>query len=200
MAERPVFSRFYEWLSRLEDRAIAGYRKEVVADAPGRVLEVGVGNGLNLERYRMADLVVALDPERRMLRRAVPRARRARVPVRLVRGSAEELPFPGGAFDVVVASLVLCSIPDPAVGASEIRRVLAPGGEVRFFEHVRSAEPSVARWQDRLNGVYGRFSGGCNMNRDTVLTLRRAGFRVRFRRLPYGPRMAPHVIGVARED
>jgi len=196
--ERPVFARFYELLSRAEDRAIAPYRDEVVADAPGRVLEIGAGNGMNLGRYRTASLVVGLEPEPRLLAKARPRADGAAVRVRLVRGAAEALPFADASFDTVVASLVLCTVRDPARAVSELRRVLAPGGEVRFFEHVRALDPGLARRQDLLNRPYGRFAGGCNMNRDTLLTLRRAGFAVRFRRLAFGPKMAPHVLGIAR--
>jgi ubiquinone/menaquinone biosynthesis C-methylase UbiE len=198
MKERPCFARVYELLSRAEDRQIGRYRDEAVGDAPGRVLEVGAGNGLNFARYRKASLVVALEPQPRMLAKAAPRARAAEVPVRLIRGSAEALPFPDGSLDTVVVSLVLCSVPDAAAAAAEVRRVLAPGGELRFFEHVRALDPRLARRQDRWNRTYDRIAGGCNMNRDTLLTLRRAGFAVRFRRLAYGPKMAPHVLGVAR--
>ncbi|HEX9822844.1 MAG TPA: class I SAM-dependent methyltransferase [Actinomycetota bacterium] len=198
MKERPVFARFYELLSRAEDRTIAPFRDEVVGDAGGRVLEIGAGNGLNFGRYRKASQVVAVEPQPQMLAKARPRARDAASRIVFVRATAEALPFADGAFDTVVASLVLCSVADPAAAASELRRVLASGGEVRFFEHVRALDPALARRQDLLNRPYGRFAGGCNMNRDTLLTLRRAGFTVRFRRLAFGPKMAPHVLGTAR--
>lgn len=193
---RPIFSRWYELLSRAEDPMIRRFRDETAGQARGRVLEVGAGNGLNLSRYRDAE-VVALEPEEAMLRRAAARAAEAPVPVRLVRGVAEHLPFRDHAFDTVVLSLVMCSVPDPARVMAEVRRVLATGGEIRFFEHVRAPHPRVARRQDLAIPFYSRFSGGCHINRDTLGTLRYAGFRVRFRRLAYGPRHAPHVIGVA---
>lgn len=193
---RPIFARWYELLSRAEDRVIGSYREETAGRARGRVLEIGAGNGLNFARYRDAR-VVALEPVTDMLRKARARAAEAPVPVHLVRGVAEALPFGDDAFDTVVVSLVMCSVPDPARVAGEIRRVLRPSGEVRFFEHVRAHDPRVARRQDRIGPVYTRFAGGCQLNRDTLMTLRLAGFHVRYRRLDYGPRHAPHVIGVA---
>lgn len=196
--DHPIFARFYEVLSLLEDRAIRRYRVEMVGPLAGRVLEVGAGNGLNLPHYGPAARVVAMEPEPHMLRRAARRARAMPRPAELVRAVAEELPFPDGAFDAVVASLVLCSVEDPERAVSELRRVLVPGGVVRFFEHVRARDPRLARRQDRWQRPYGYLSGGCHMNRDTVGTLRGAGFAVRFRRLAYGPALAPHVIGEAR--
>lgn len=197
MRDRPIFAGFYEVLSRGEDRFIQRYRRELVQGAVGRVLEVGAGNGLNLPRYRREASVVALEPEPTMLKNARRRVEQAAAAVRPVRASAERLPFRPRVFDTVVFSLVLCTIPDPGLALAEARRVLAPDGEIRFFEHVRATEPRLARRQDRLNRAYGVFAGGCNMNRDTLGELRRAGLRVRYRRLAYGPRMAPHVIGVA---
>lgn len=193
---RPIFSRWYELISRAEDPMIRRFRDETVGEARGRVLEIGAGNGLNFSRYGEAD-VVALEPEEGMLRKAAARAEEAPVPVRLVRGVAERLPFADGAFETVVLSLVMCSVPDPRAVMAEVRRVLGQGGEVRFFEHVRSPDPRVARRQDFAIPFYSRFSGGCHINRDTLGTLRYAGFRVRYRRLAYGPKHAPHVIGVA---
>ncbi|HEX6208919.1 MAG TPA: class I SAM-dependent methyltransferase [Actinomycetota bacterium] len=193
---RPLFSRGYEVFSRAEDRIISGYREETAGGARGRVLEIGAGNGLNFARYRDAR-VIALEPVADMLPRARARAVEAPVPVHLVRGVAEALPFDEEAFDTVVVSLVMCSVPDPAGVAAEIRRVLKPGGQVRFFEHVRAHDPRLARRQDRIGPLYTRFTGGCRMNRDTLTVLRLAGFRVRYRRLSYGPKHLPHVIGVA---
>jgi SAM-dependent methyltransferase len=113
---------------------------------------------------------------------------------------AEALPFAEGSFDTVVASLVLCSVGDPAGAAAEIRRVLAPGGELRFFEHVRADEPRLARQQDRLERPWGWFSAGCHPNRDTIATLHAAGFAVGWRSwtMPRAWLAGPHVVGVAR--
>lgn len=197
MHDRPIFASFYEIFSRGEDRLIRRFRRELVGGADGRVLEVGAGNGLNFPRYPPGAGVVALEPEPTMLKNARKRAAEALATVLLVRGTAGRLPFRAAAFDTIVFSLALCTVPDPGRALQEARRVLAPGGEVRFFEHVRATEPRLARRQDRLNRAYGIFAGGCNMNRDALGDLRRAGLRVRYRRLAYGPRMAPHVIGVA---
>ncbi|HZA60238.1 MAG TPA: class I SAM-dependent methyltransferase [Actinomycetota bacterium] len=199
MKRRRIFPRFYEWLSRAEDKLIQKYRTEVAGGAHGRVLELGAGNGMNFAHYPAGTTVVAVEPQPGMLRRA---RQRAAIPtghqVHLVAATAEAPPFRDGVFDTAVLSLVMCSVTDPARVAAEVDRVLATGGEVRLFEHVRSPDPGRARWQDRLNRPYGWFTGGCNMNRDTIATLRRAGFAVRFRDLGYGPRLAPHVLGVAR--
>jgi ubiquinone/menaquinone biosynthesis C-methylase UbiE len=123
-----------------------------------------------------------------------------RAPVRLLRAEAEALPFPDGAFDAAVVSLVLCSVRDPRAAVSELRRVLRTGGEIRLFEHVRSENPRHARWQDWLTPIWRRFSGGCHPNRDTAATLRSAGLAVDVRRIPIGPPSParPHILGVAR--
>lgn len=200
MKERPLFARFYERLSLSMDRVEREHRREVAGGAAGRVLEVGVGNGLNLEEYRNASFVVGLEPQPAMLSRAAPRAREAPSPVALVRGLVDSLPFPDGAFDAVVCSLVLCSVPDQRRAVGEIRRVLRPGGELRFWEHVRSRSRWAALFQDVATPLWRPIAGGCSVNRDTVAALRSAGFEVRGRGFPLGPPSParPHVLGVAR--
>lgn len=199
MKRHPIFARFYEWISRKVDVLEREYRVEIASGARGRVLELGAGNGLNFEHYRDASLVVALEPEPGMLRNAAPRAADAPVPVRLMRGAGERLPFANGSFDTVVVSLVLCSVRDPRRVAAELRRVLADGGEIRLFEHVRARDPKAARWQDRFATPWSWFAGGCRPNRDTPRTLEEAGFRVDVRRFPIGPPTParPHVVGTA---
>ena len=202
MREHPVFARFYEWISpKLDEAGERDHRIEVVSGARGRVLEVGSGNGLNFEHYRDTNLVVALEPEPTMLRIAARRAREAPVPVRFVRGVGERLPFADGSFDTLVVSLVLCSVRDPRRAVAELARVLRPGGELRYLEHVRSASPVGALVQDAMTPVWSLFSGGCHPNRDTTATLRGAGFHVEGRRFPFGPPTParPHVLGVARK-
>jgi ubiquinone/menaquinone biosynthesis C-methylase UbiE len=198
--ERRLFARFYERLSRAMESTDHEYREEVAGGAGGAVLEVGVGNGLNLSRYRRAERVVAVDPQDPMLRLAAPRAAEAPVPAHLVRARAESLPFADGAFDTVVASLVLCSVDDPGRVAREIRRVLRPGGELRFWEHVRSRARWAAALQRGVTPVWKLWSGGCHPARDTVATLRSAGFDVAGRSFPVGPPSParPHVLGTAR--
>lgn len=202
MKEHPTFARFYEWIStRLDEAGERENRIELVGEARGRVLEVGSGNGLNFEHYRLASEVVALEPEPTMLRLARPRGREAVVRVVFLRGVAESLPFQDGCFDTVVASLVLCSVGSPGRAAAEIARVLRPGGEVRFLEHVRSTNRAWAGVQDAITPVWSVFAGGCHPNRDTPATLRSAGFEVRVRRFPFGPPTParPHTLGLARK-
>jgi ubiquinone/menaquinone biosynthesis C-methylase UbiE len=199
--EHPCFARAYERISRWANRAgEEEHRVELIAGAGGRVLEVGAGNGLNFEHYRDTERVVALEPEPTMLGLAAPRAALARVPVLLVRGAAEALPFPNATFHTVVASLVLCSVGDPGAAVAEMARVLRPGGTIRFLEHVRSGHSVAASVQDLVAGSWAFFAGGCRPNRDPVATLRAAGLEVEERRFPFGPPTPcrPHVLGVAR--
>jgi ubiquinone/menaquinone biosynthesis C-methylase UbiE len=201
MKEHPIFARFYERISTmLNEAGEEEHRIELVGRAAGRVLEVGSGNGLNFEYYQDASLVVGLEPEPHMLALARPRAAEAPVPVALARGVAEALPFPDATFDTVVASLVLCSVPDPAQAAGELARVLRPDGEVRYLEHVRSEHPVGAAVQDAIAPVWSLFAGGCHPNRDTRATLRAAGFELRGRGFPFGPPTParPHVLGTGR--
>jgi SAM-dependent methyltransferase len=174
-------------------------RKELVATASGTVLEIGAGTGVNFPRYRVARLVVAVEPEPTMARKAARRAARASVPVRVVRGVAEALPFGDGVFDTVIACNVLCSVSDPARAVSELRRALRPGGTVRFYEHVRSLSARAARVQDRIQPLWSAVAAGCHPNREPVAALRAAGFEVRYRRLSVGPLspVRPHVLGKA---
>jgi SAM-dependent methyltransferase len=118
-----------------------------------------------------------------------------------LRGVAESLPFPDDSFDTVVASMVLCSVTSPGRAAEEMGRVLRPGGELRFLEHVRSTNRAWAGVQDAITPVWSVFSGGCHPNRDTPATIRSAGFQVRVRRFPFGPPTParPHTLGVARK-
>ena len=145
----------------------------------GRVLEIGVGTGLNLTLYEAAERVIALDFDRLMLRKAPARAARAPVQTNLMLADAQELPFAGESFDTVVSSLVFCTVPDPLRGMTEVKRVLKPGGRFLLVEHVRSALPVLARIQDRLNPAWTRFASGCNLNRQTFRTVQAAGFAVK---------------------
>lgn len=169
----------YDALCAVLDRAgLARWRRWLAGDARGRILEVGCGTGRNLPLYPPAGRVIGIDPALDALRRA--RRRAPRVP--LVAGDAAALPFRDGVFDTVVSSLVFCSVADPARGLAETRRVLARGGQLRMLEHVRSRRPWQARWQDRLQPLWTRVSGGCHPNRDTEASVEAAGFRIEDRR------------------
>lgn len=186
------------------DRGGGGdHRRALVGDASGDVLEIGAGTGRNFAHYTRATRVVALEPEAEMRRRAHPRAARARVPIEVVEGDALHLRFDDESFDTVVACLVLCTIPDADRALAEARRVLRPGGTLRFYEHVRAADPRLARWLDRLCRPWSWYGGGCRPNRATVERITAAGFvadDVRAITLDAAPRLVrPHVLGTARK-
>jgi SAM-dependent methyltransferase len=198
----PVFARCYARVGHLLEAEVADHRSRLLAGLAGRVVEVGAGNGLNFPHYpATATEVVAVEPEPYLRRLALAAARQAAVPIRVVDGTAEALPAPDGAVDVVVASLVLCTVQELDRALAEARRVLRPGGTLRFFEHVRAEDLRLARWQDRLQRPWGWLAGGCHPNRDTVTAVTAAGLRVvaldRFD-LQAMPALArPHVLGVA---
>lgn len=162
----------------LEATGLRRWRQWLAGGAEGRVLEVGAGTGRNLPYYREGTSVVAVEPAPDTFARAGARA----PGVARVRASAEALPFRDGAFDTVVSGLVFCSVPDPERGLREVRRVLKPGGWLRMIEHVRSASPLGARWQDFIQPAWTKVSGGCHPNRDTEGTLSRVGFTLTERR------------------
>ena len=201
----PIFARLYARMSpKAEGRGVAEHRRETLAHLRGRVLELGAGNGLNFPHYPTSvAAVVAVEPEAYLRGRAHEAAHGAPVPVAVVDAVADRLPFPDEGFDAAVASLVLCSVPDQADALAELRRVLRPGGELRFYEHVRPNNPRTAAiWQraDDWN-LYPRIAGGCHAARDTEGAIRAAGFEIeRCRRFNFkgGPVTAPHIIGLAR--
>jgi ubiquinone/menaquinone biosynthesis C-methylase UbiE len=205
--EHPFFAAFYDRCSAgVERRGLREMRAELVRDASGRTLELGAGTGHNLPHYTDAVTELVLtepDPHMaRRLREHLEREPPAPRSVEVVETGAEDLPFDDGSFDTVVATLVFCTIPDPARAAAEARRVLVEGGELLFIEHVRSQRPGLARWQDRLERPWGWVSGGCHPNRATDDTLAGAGFwidRVERRGLKGAPPIVrPLIDGIAR--
>ena len=141
------------------------------------MLEIGLGSGLNLPLYgRNVRSVIGLEPSPELLRLACRYA--AAVPIKLVKGSAEALPFEDRSVDTVVTTWTLCTISDAGRALAEARRVLQPGGTLLFVEHGRAPEPGVARWQDRLDPVWRRIAGGCHLNRQIDALVREAGFRI----------------------
>jgi ubiquinone/menaquinone biosynthesis C-methylase UbiE len=172
VAGHPLVAALYDPLMRVQDAlGLARRRVRTAGEATGRVLELGVGTGLQLPHYTAADEVVGVDPDPHMLRRARGRTAAAPVPVELVEASAERLPFEDASFDTVVASLSLCTVPDQAAALREARRVLRPDGRLVFLEHVRSERPRVAAVQDRVEPLWMRIAGGCHPNRDTVAAI-----------------------------
>ena len=160
-------------------RPVRRQRQKVVPLAQGRVLEIGIGTGLNLEHYDKAKVerIVGLDPGLEMHPQARRRSRRARVEVELVGLSAERIPFEDASFDTVLVTYALCTIADPVAALTEMRRVLKPGGRLIFCEHGRAPDASVRRWQARLTPLWSRLAGGCHLDRDIPRMLKEAGFR-----------------------
>ena len=155
------------------------YRQRVVQDAHGRVLEIGVGSGLNLPLYgERVRQVTGLDPSPRLLSMARRVQAGSRVPFELIEASAEAIPLANESIDTVVSTWTLCSIPDALAALREMRRVLRPAGELRFIEHGRAPEATVRLWQDRLTPAWKRLAGGCHLNRPIRELLEDAGFRV----------------------
>lgn len=203
----PVFARFYARMSVAADAraGIAAHRAELLTGLSGRVVEIGAGNGLNFAHYpEEVSEVVALEPERSLRQLAVRAAMRATVSVDVRPGTAEALPVEDDSFDAAVTSLVLCTVRDVPKALAEIRRVLRPGGELRFFEHGLAAERRLATVQRVLDRtVWPKLMGGCHTARDTLAAIRDAGFEFgayRSLRVPEsGPRTptSPCVLGVA---
>lgn len=189
-----MIGRLYDLAGRRAERGALGERRaELLADLEGDVLEVGAGTGASLPHYRRARRVVALEPSEDMAGRIPGRIEEARVPVEIVHGTAEDLPFPDETFDAAVVILVLCSVAEPGRALAEIRRVLRPGGKLVVLEHVRGTG-RTARWQDRLTPLHRRVTGNCHLNRETRGTLAAAGFDVS----AVAPTTLPHAHPVAR--
>jgi ubiquinone/menaquinone biosynthesis C-methylase UbiE len=187
-------------LSMRQD-TFSAYRRRLVPAAHGRVLEVGVGSGLNLPLYTTgAQHVVGLDTSRRLLGMA-REVVNVDVTTTLIEGSAEALPMEDGSLDTVVSTWTLCTIPDVVAALHEMRRVLKPSGQLLFVEHGLSPDPAVRRWQDRLTPAWKRIAGGCHLNRSIRSLLEVTGFRIEHIETGYmrGPRPMTFMYqGIAR--
>ncbi len=164
----------------MRQRNLAAYRARLIPAAQGRVLEIGIGSGLNLPYYGAAvEQIIGLDPSPKLLAMAREAARRrTSIPLELIENSAEAIPLYNRSIDTIVTTWTMCSIPDIQRALGEIRRVLKPGGRLLFVEHGRSPDPSVRRWQDRLTPVWRRVGGGCHLNRAIGELIEGAGFRI----------------------
>lgn len=150
----------------MRQKQLLPFRQRVIGAAEGRVLEIGIGSGLNLPLYSSAvKSVIGLEPSPELLRMARTRAEAATRPITLLDASAEAIPLDSGSVDTVVTTWTLCVIPNAARALGEMRRVLRSGGRLLFIEHGRAPEPAVARWQDRLDPLWSRLAGGCHLNR-----------------------------------
>jgi ubiquinone/menaquinone biosynthesis C-methylase UbiE len=197
-----LFAAVYDRLTAsVEAAGLAQRRAHLLAAASGRVLEIGAGTGANLAFYpEAADAVTLAEPEPPMAKRLARRVQQQARRFDIVEAPAERLPFPDASFDTVVSTLVLCTVSDQARALAEIRRVLTPTGRLLFLEHIRSDDPRLSRWQDRLNGVNQVVAHGCNCNRSTVDAIRAAGFEIveltRGELLKAPPWVRPLVAGV----
>jgi SAM-dependent methyltransferase len=204
MAEHRLFAAFSDRLQATnEARVLADRRRTLLADARGRVLDIGAGPGLNLRHYRpdVATSVVALEPDAALRRQLVRRLSECPVPCEVNESGMDEADFPDSSFDTVVATLVLCSVPDPDGAAAAIARWLTPGGRLLFLEHVRGVGlRGVA--QRAATPMWSLPFAGCRLDRDTIGTLRRAGFAVtdceRFAMPAGGPLLRTCVQAIAR--
>lgn len=206
LVENPIFARLYGRLAaRQEERGNRALRTELLAGLSGRVIEVGPGTGLNFPRYPAeVSEVVAVEPEPHLRAQATEAARTAPVRVRVVDGTAARLPAGDGSADAVAISGLLCSVPDPRTALAEFLRVLRPGGQLRFYEHVRSHDTAFATAQRLADLVWPRLMGGCHVTRDPLPDIRRVfevercrGFR--FPATAWCSPVAPRIIGTARK-
>ena len=198
-----AFAAFYDLgLRQVEENGLRDMRRELLAEARGRTVDVGAGTGANVGLFGgdVTELVLA-EPGEHMAKRLRKRLREEGSDATVVQSPAEALPFEDGTVDTFVFTLVLCTVPDQHTALAETRRVLAPGGRALFIEHVRSEDPRLARWQDRLHLPWRLFADGCNCNRDTVAAIEAAGLEIE--RLERGelpkaiPPMRPMVRGSA---
>jgi len=204
---RSRFARYLEWREeRRPDPLARELRRRLVAGLRGRVLEVGCGDGRAFEHYRPGAVdVLAVEPDATARAVAAERAQAAAVPIEVVDGVAEALPAADGTFDAALLVWVLCSVPSPAAALAEVRRVLKPGGELRFYEHVGSPHAVFRGLQHAADALFWtRALGGCETTRDTAAAIAAAGFEpVVLERGFHSSSLltitsAPHVVGVAR--
>lgn len=177
-----------KWMARvydgvmepLERRGLKRIRKRLIGKAKGDVLEIGAGTGLNFPYYRHVNHLIALEPDSDMRKRALKRARQySHIPIKVVEGIAEQLPFADESFDMVIGTLVLCTIPDPHQAMREIKRVLKTGGEAIFFEHIRLENRFWGKLQDVFTPLWKRMADGCHLNRPSLYYFKEAGLKVR---------------------
>lgn len=163
----------------MRNRELTPYRERVVSRAEGRVLEIGIGSGLNLPFYgTRVEQIIGLEPAARLLEMAQDRSGRSKQPVTFVSGSAEAIPLDDHSIDTVVTTWTLCSIPDAVGALKEMRRVLRPGGQLLFVEHGLAPEDTIQKWQNRLTPLWKRIGGGCHLNRPIRTLIESAGFNI----------------------
>jgi ubiquinone/menaquinone biosynthesis C-methylase UbiE len=202
--KHPLFARFATWVASREGDPEHDLRRETLAGLSGRVIEIGSGSGPNFAHYPDAvSEIVAVEPEENLRAKADEAARASGRPVRVIEAVADDLPFADESFDAAVAVGVLCSVPSQAAALAELRRVVRPGGELRFYEHVIGTSRRVAGVQRAVAPGLAKVFGGCRADRDTRAAIEQAGFRIqryrRFvRRTLIDAPTAPRILGNAR--
>jgi SAM-dependent methyltransferase len=198
-----LFAALYDrGVKATEEAGLGEMRRQLLAGASGRVVELGAGTGANLDLYPdSVEELVLVEPDPHMAKRLRARLAASARPATILGEPAERLPFAADSFDVAVATLVLCTIPDPVAALAELRRVLVPGGRLLLIEHVRAEERGLVRWQDRLENPWRFLADGCHCNRDTAANLTAAGFAtdaLERDRMPKAPPLVrPLLRGVA---
>ena len=204
----PFFVRFYRSAQKTAvKRGENQHRERALKGLAGRVVEIGPAEGANFSLYpTTVNEVIAVEPEPRFRERAEEAARRAPVPIRVEAGTAEDLPLEDESVDAVLASLVLCTVPDQAAALAEARRVLRPGGELRFYEHVHAKRQPLRGFLEMADrsGIWPLVGGGCHPTRDTLAAIQAAGFAVEScERFSFSPSYVvpkiPHILGTARK-
>jgi ubiquinone/menaquinone biosynthesis C-methylase UbiE len=206
--EHPLFARLYlRMTAGRKSRGEDEYRRKLLAGLSGRVIEVGAGGGLNFSFYpATVDQVLAVEPEPLLRKAASKSAEHASVPVEVVDGVSGMLPAEDASFDAGVASLVLCSVRDQQRALAEFRRVIRPGGQLRFYEHVVAQRPAAVLLQRLADATFWpRVAGGCHLSRNTGAAIEQAGFTIHSsERFPFTPGAPippiPHILGVATRE
>ncbi|PZD95034.1 SAM-dependent methyltransferase [Paenibacillus sambharensis] len=174
-----LFAKWYDSLmGPLEKRRFQAVRKKLLGKAEGKVLEIGSGTGINFKHYNRVVEVTAAEPDPVMREQSRLRMQEAPAKVTLIDSPAEQLPFADHTFDTVVATLVLCTVKDPALALQELHRVCKPEGRLLLFEHVRHDNPLLSSVQTMLTPLWKKLCGGCHLNRDTLTLVEQHGFHV----------------------
>ncbi|MEH7113925.1 class I SAM-dependent methyltransferase [Neobacillus niacini] len=174
-----TFPRWYDFfMGPLERRKFKRVRQDLLETATGKVLELGSGTGVNFPLYRNVDHVIAIEPSQHMIDQSLSKLKLAVVPIKMVKASAERLPFEDHTFDTIVATLVFCTIPNVEEAIKELKRVCKPNGKILLFEHVKMENTVLSRMQEGLTPLWKKICDGCCLNRDTLEAFTSQGLKI----------------------